>query len=358
MRKITVRILTGVVICGALLFVAYGPLTPTRASIRQEESSEPHALDSHPGDSRPRVDSVALASPGRIEGKSDSIEVGASTDGVIQKIHVREGQQVSRDQVLAEIDCRDLKSQLPVSRAEAESLRQTRERLLRGSRKEEREGAAQRTAAAKAELAQASSQLERSRKLAEAALISRVALDEARRDADVAEAEYQRAARNEELVNAGPLSEELARADADLTAATERIKLAEEKLGKCVVRAPMDGTVLRVLLREGESFALVSPRPILTMADLSGRRVRAEVDERDVGRVHIGERVLISSEAYSGRRFHGAVSRVASVMGRKSVLTGDPVDKSDRDVLEVTAQLDPDAEALPVGLRVTVEFGR
>ena len=357
MRKITVRILTGVIVCSALAFVVYGPLTQTKASIRPDQSVEPRPAESR-AETSPKVGSVALASPGRIEGKSDSIEVGASTDGVIQKIHVREGQWVARDQILAEIDCRDLKSALPVSRAEAESLRQTRERLLRGSRKEEREGAAQRTAAAKAELAQASSQLDRSRKLFEAALISRVAFDEARRDADVAQAEYQQAMRNEELVNAGPLNEEVARANADLNAATERIKLAEEKLGKCVVRAPMDGTILRILLREGESFALVSPRPIVTMADLSGRRVRAEVDERDVGKVRVGERVQVSSEAYAGRRFHGAVTRVASVMGRKSVLTGDPVDKSDRDVLEVTAQLGPDAKSLPVGLRVTVEFGR
>jgi hypothetical protein len=40
------------------------------------------------------------------------------------------------------------------------------------------------------------------------------------------------------------------------------------------------------------------------------------------------------------------------------VLTGDPADKSDRDILEVIAQLDHAANALPVGLRVTVEFGR
>ena len=44
-------------------------------------------------------------------------------------------------------------------------------------------------------------------------------------------------------------------------------------------------------------------------------------------------------------------------MGRKSVLTGDPVDKSDRDILEVVAELEPAATVLPVGLRVTVKFG-
>ncbi len=172
----------------------------------------------------------------------------------------------------------------------------------------------------------------------------------------MAEAEFQRAKRNEELVNAEPLVEDLARADADLRAANERIKLAEEKLAKCLVRAPIDGVILRILLRKGESFALVSPRPLLSMADVSGRRVRAEVDERDVDKVRMGTPVVVHSEAYSGRRFPGTVTHVAAVMGRKSVLTGDPVDKSDRDILEVTAQLDPAANALPLGLRVTVEF--
>jgi ABC exporter DevB family membrane fusion protein len=302
------------------------------------------------------ADSIAVASPGRIEGRSDSIDVGAAIDGVIQAIHVREGQQVKRGQVLAELDCRDLKSVLPVARAEAESLQHTRERLLRGSRKEEREAAAQRTLAAKAEYTQASAQLQRSRTLAESQLISRVVFDQARRDADVAEAEYKRAMRNEELVNAEPLVEEVARADSDLRAAKERIKLADEKLAKCLVRAPIDGAVLRVHLRQGESFSLVSPRPLLTMADISGRRVRAELDERDVDKVHIGSPVMVYSEAYSGRRFAGKVTRVASLMGKKSVLTGDPVDKSDRDILEVMAQLDPAARVLPLGLRVTVQF--
>ena len=345
MRKIIVRLLVGVLGFSAA-FAIYGLLTQTKASIGPVERAEP----------RPKGDSIGVASPGRIEGSSDSIAVGAPIDGVIQQIYVREGEQVERGQLLAELDCRDLKSVLPVTRAETESLKQTRERLLRGSRKEERAAASQRTMAAKAQLEQASSRLDRNLKLIKSGLISQAVFDEIRRDAEVAEAEFQRAMRNEELVNAEPLAEELARADADVSAANERIKLAEVKLAKCLVRAPIDGAILRVLLRTGESFALVSPRPLLTMADITGRRVRAEVDERDVDKVHIGTPVMVSSEAYSGRRFLGKVTQVASVMGRKSVITGDPVDKSDRDILEVTAQLEPAATALPLGLRVTVEF--
>jgi HlyD family secretion protein len=341
--KLASAIITVIALSAAAFFV-YGPAPSIKASTQAVAI----APASPPA-------SIALASPGRIEGQSDPIDVGGAIDGIIQSIRVREGERVARGQVLAELDCRELQSALPIVQAEAESLRQTRERLLRGSRTEEREAAAQKTVAAKAVFEQASTLLNRNRGLVASDSISRVAYEETLRNATVAEAEYRQAQRHEQVINAGPLPEEIARADADLNAAEERIKLAQERVAKCVIRAPIDGTILRVMLREGESFALISPRPVLRMGNIAGRRVCAEVDERDVGRVRVGQRVMISSDAYSGRRFSGSVTRLATVMGRKSVITGDPADKSDRDILEVIAQLQGATE-LPVGLRVTVEF--
>jgi HlyD family secretion protein len=269
---------------------------------------------------------------------------------------VKDGQSVSEGQVLAEIGCNDLQAALQVAQAEEESVRQARVRLLRGSRDQERQAAAQKTAAARAVVEHAAAELDRATALQQAAAISTAAYDQARRDYDVAEAELKQCMRNEELLDAGPLAEEVAKADADLNAAENRVKLAQDKLGKCVVKAPIAGTILRVDLREGESFSLYAPHPLFTIADLSGRRVRAEVDENDVGKVHVGQKAVISSEAYPDRRFSGTVTRLASLMGRKTVDTGDPADKSDRDVLEAVVDLQKDALVLPVGLRVTVEF--
>jgi multidrug resistance efflux pump len=277
---------------------------------------------------------------------------------VIRTIHVQEGQTVQRGAVLAELACDDLQSSLQVATADRDSLKDARVRLQRGSRPEEREAATQKTAAAKAVLDQAAAQLARMSKLYDAQEVSRLTFEEAQRDKDVAEAQFRQAQRNEELVNAGPLPEEAARADADLSAAEAGIKLAQDKLDKCVVRAPIGGTVLRVLLREGESFGLISPRPLFTMADVSGRRVRAEVDENDIANVHIGQKLLVSADAYSHRTFAGVVTQLADLMGRKSVITGDPAQKADRDILEVTADLNQNANALPIGLRVTVQFIR
>lgn len=303
-----------------------------------------------------RAESVVLASPGRIEGLSDLVGVGAAIDGVIQTIHVKEGQEVEQGDILAELACNDLQSSLRVANSELESLQQTRVRLLRGSRDEERQAAAQKSAAAKAVVDQAEVQLGRMEKLREATAVSKQAYDEARRDADVATANFEQAKRNEELVNAGPLGEEIARADADVHAAENRIKLAEDKLSKCVIRAPISGSILRVHLREGESFTTFAPRPLFSIADISGRKVRAEVDERDVGSVHVGQKVTVASDSYPGKSFSGMVTKLASIMGRKTVLTGNPAEKEDRDVLEVTARLDQAANVFPVGLRVTVQF--
>jgi HlyD family secretion protein len=351
--KVMTRIAVTAFILILVLFGVYSFLPPAGA----------HALSVSPPvrhDSNVRRSSVpvALASPGRIEGRSDLVNVGAAMDGVIEKIFVKEGQRVRQGDILAELECNDLRSALQVAQAKRDSLKESRARLVRGSRDEERQAAAQKTAATRAVLAQASSQSVRMTKLFEAQEVSKLTYEEARRDEEVAQAQFQQAQKNEELVNAGPLPEDLARADADLNAAEAGIKLAEDNVNKCVIRAPITGSILRVQLREGESFALLSPRPLFSMADLSGRRVRAEVDEDDIGHVYVGQRLLISADAYSQRSFQGVVTQLAPIMGRKSITTGDPAQKADRDVLEVTADLEPKANALPIGLRVTVQFAR
>ena len=335
-------------LCVAILIVySFATKTGTSAHIGTEVV---HAV---------RPEPVVLASPGRIEGLSDLVGVGAAIDGVIQTIHVKEGQSVQQGEILAELECNDLQSALRVASSELESLQQTRVRLLRGSRDEERQSAAQKTAAAKAVVDQAAVQLDRMQKLREATAVSKQAYDEARRDNDVATANFEQAKRNEELVNAGPLGEEIARADADVHTAENRIKMAENKLSKCVVRAPISGSILRVHLREGESFTTFAPRPLFSVADIAGRKGAQEPKWTSAmsAACMSGRRVTVTSDSYPhSSAFRGTVTKLASIMGRKTVLTGNPAEKEDRDVLEVTARLEQAANVFPVGLRVTVQF--
>ncbi len=256
---------------------------------------------------------VVFASPGRVEGLSETTEVAAAADGVLKAIYVKEHQFVTKGTLMGEIACDDLNAMLQTAFAEAEGVRQARARLLRGARDEEK----------------------------------RVA---------VADADLQAAVRTEEWLAAPPLQEEKARADAEVLAAEGRVRTARERIKKCAIVAPIAGTVLRVYARAGESFSTVTPRPLFALADASGRRVKAEVDERDLGKVVIGQKVILQTDGLGGKKFTGTVASISSVMGRKSVYTGDPSDKLDRDVLEVEIDLTGDPRSLPIGLRVTVQF--
>ncbi len=305
------------------------------------------------------AEEVIVAAPGRIEGASESVEVGAPMDGIIKALLVTEGQRVQAGDTLVALVCDDLESAEAAARARAEAAKQTRTRLLRGSRDEERREAEARRVAGEAERDQARRRYERVERLFQTDLIvSRDDLDRARRDLDVAEAALTAAAEREALVKAGPLPEEIARANADVEAAERTTREAASRVEKCSIRAPSAGTVLRCHLKAGEQVSLALPRAVVTLADTSSYRVRAEVDERDVGKISVGQEALVTAEAIGGGSLKGRVSRIEPLMGRKRIRTGDPAEKSDRDVQEVIIDLEPGPATLPVGLRVTVRFLR
>ena len=299
---------------------------------------------------------VVLACPGRVEGASEAINVGAGIDGVIAEMRVKDGQHVGAGEIIAVIDRQDLNAELSGARASAESARQSRLRLIRGSRDEERRQAEAEVSAFEATLKHSQLRYNRYELLFRQGVISEDQRDEARKNLDVAEASLSAATKRKELVNAEPLPEELERADAEVRAADQRVRNVTERLEKVYVKAPISGTVLKTFMKAGETFSTFTPQPILSMADTSRLRVRAEVDERDIGHITAGQRVRILADAFDNKALNGAVLSIGAQMGRKRVRTGDPAEKSDRDVLEVLIDLNGGKDELYVGLRVTVQF--
>lgn len=98
------------------------------------------------------------------------------------------------------------------------------------------------------------------------------------------------------------------------------MRTAPERIKKCATLARIAGTVLRVYARTGESFSTVTPRPLFTLADASGRRVKAEVDERDLGKVVVGQNVIIQADGLGGKKFTGTVASISAVMGERAFM--------------------------------------
>src|SRR5258708_8294991 len=188
-----------------------------------ESSRDRKTVQDHqtPSDNGARV---VFASTGRVEGLSDTTQVGAAADGVLKAIYVKEHQLVTKGTLMGEIACDDLNAMLQTALAEADGTRQARIRLLRGARDEEKRIGAKKTAAPQATLAGATSRLSMQGALSEGGETSRTAYVQADRDFGVAEANFQAAVRTEELLAAPPLEEDKARADAEVLAAEGRAR--------------------------------------------------------------------------------------------------------------------------------------
>lgn len=160
---------------------------------------------------------------------------------------------------------------------------------------------------------------------AEAALkdleTARLALEVKRQDVLLAQAEVESARIALKKLEAAKLALEVKRQDVALNAAqveSNRIalSLATRSLEDTKVVAPIDGVVSARNVQIGQIIAsgisnVGGGTTLLTLADLSRIFVLATVDESDIGGVQVGQSVMVTADAFPGKRFPGKVVRVA-----------------------------------------------
>ncbi|MYE89181.1 HlyD family efflux transporter periplasmic adaptor subunit [Candidatus Poribacteria bacterium] len=106
--------------------------------------------------------------------------------------------------------------------------------------------------------------------------------------------------------------------------AESTLKAQEERFGWTTVVAPMSGTVTRLNVEEGEIVtsgrsAFSQGPAVLTIADLSRMVVKTRINEVDIAKIDLGQRVEIRVDAYRDKVFEGRVSEIAP-----SAYTPDP----------------------------------
>ncbi len=257
---------------------------------------------------------AAVTASGKIQPKK-KVDISADITGRITRIAVREGDLVRAGQFLLQIDPTVYEANL--QRAQA---------LLSAADA----GAVQ----ARANRDQAQRALQRTTDLRgqNPNLISAEQLEQAQTAFDIAEANLT-AAKHQ--------------VDQSRAAAQE----ARDNLRKTRLVAPMAGRVTRLAVEEGEvavpSTFSKDVGLLMTISDLSVIQAKVQVDETDVVRIHLGDSVEVSIDAFPDTAFTGHVTKVSdsSVRTAASSATG----QNDRAVdYEVEITLDhPPAEVRP-----------
>ena len=140
-------------------------------------------------------------------------------------------------------------------------------------------------------------------RLDDADLASTVEELEAR--ARYAQSQYERA---ENLVRQGFMAKaEIDRTRADLDAAVAAVRRARSQRDYMALTAPADGLVIR---RDGEIGQFIpAGQAVFFLSCCAPLRVTAEVDEEDISRVHVGQKVVLRADALPGEILDGKVSR-------------------------------------------------
>ena len=167
-------------------------------------------------------------------------------------------------------------------------------------------------------------------------------LDQAKSDLEASRVRLENAKsqydRGKELHNNGSISdkdyEDIQESYAQAKSSVVRTEVSYENakiaLDDTIVRSPVQGTIISRPVEVGQvisspTSAVGGGTILMTMADLSKVRVRALVDEIDVGKVSIGQVVSIKVAAYRDKEFFGTVSKIEPLAKVEQNVTTFPV---------------------------------
>jgi len=231
------------------------------------------------------------------------VEVGSTLTGRVARVPVREGDAVAAGAALVVLEDEELQAALLQAQA---ALRQAQARSA-SQRAVAQPGADAALQQAEATRAAAERELARTRELVAQGFLSQARLDEVQRSLAVASAQRD-AARAQALANRadGP---ELAGIEAQRQAAVAALAAASARLAQTTLRAPAAG---RVILRSVEPGQIVQPgRALLTLAISGPSELVAQVDERFLGQLRVGQPARVLADAYPQQPFSAVLARLA-----------------------------------------------
>ncbi|MGZ4859096.1 MAG: efflux RND transporter periplasmic adaptor subunit [Candidatus Angelobacter sp.] len=236
--------------------------------------------------------------------------VSFKVTGRIADLPIEEGQSVKAGELLARLDNDDYNQQVAVDEATARVRHSQLALGLAGSRLQEVEAGRQAVVDAQADLDQKKKDYERYQRLYEKDEVTAQARDQAATSVTRAQAALTRSQQIYNQLLEGTRKEQLAVDRANLNQARENLGMSRIRLNYTVLRAPFDGVVL---VRQVEMGEVVAPgTPIVTLADLHQVWVRVYLPETDLGRVHLGQDVVVRTDTYPGKNYHGRVSFIAA----------------------------------------------
>lgn len=238
-----------------------------------------------------------------------NFEAHAPIATTVRRLMVKEGDHVKQGQILLQLDDADIRAKAASADAQIKAAQADQNALKTGGTQEEVITLNSQLIKARNAKDTAQHNLDALRRLQQQGAASSGEVRQAEDTLQRAQADLTLLEQKQKERYSQP---EIARIEAQGAEAQAAYASAEDALHKSTVRAPFDGIVYSVPAKEG-SF-VQGGELLLQEADLSQVLVRAFVDEPDVGRLQVGQKVEVTWDAIPGRVWNGSVNTVPATV--------------------------------------------
>jgi len=230
------------------------------------------------------------------------VQIGSQITGTVSDVLVDEGQQVAKGQPLIKLEDDELKAAVVQARgalAEAEArMKQLRELTLPTAKET--------LAQMQADFVDAQKAYDRASTLVKSGAETQANLDDARKALDVARAQVNAA--QLAVYTASPGGSDYVLAETQVNQARANLDTANARLGYATIASPRDGVLMT---RNVEKGAVVQPGvALLVLAPTGTVQVELAIDERNLGKIAMGAKALVSADAFPDQRFDAVVSYI------------------------------------------------
>lgn len=237
------------------------------------------------------------------------VEVSFRMPGRVATRPAAEGMPIAAGAVVATLDTSELQHEIAVREADVAAARAQLAEVESGARKQEIAQARAAVRLAEAEAERWTSEYARQRELYGKNVISKRELEAAEASAETARERVVQARQSLALLEEGPRRETKDTARARVQQAGEGVAALRTRLVDATLLSPMSGVVIAEHVEPGEHAG--AGTPVVTIGDLDRVWMRGYIDETDLGRVRVGQRVTVATDTFPGKAYPGVITWIS-----------------------------------------------
>lgn len=256
--------------------------------------------------------------------KTDNKQVISSKiGGLVESVNFKVSDMVKKGDILVNIDINDIKDQIDQAKANLNVLNAEKVKLLAGPTEEEIKQAKLNVEQAKENEMECQKDFDRIEALFKSNSVAESELDKVKFALNTAKNKSLIAQEQLKNLMNMPNENDIKIIDAKLQQAQLQIKLAEDKLKDATIKSEFDGIVISRNVEKGSYIQ--AGTQIFQLADLNSLFVQAQVEEKDILNVKVGQKALITGKNLMGKEIIGKVKKISPIPLNTSNTTSDEI---------------------------------